>query len=86
MSRVPVSLRLPGRIALLASAAFAHAQSADTILLNGKIVHYDAAPAQALAVRDGKIAAVGRSADIRALAGPATRVDRSRRPHRHSRA
>ena len=32
------------------------------------------APAQALAVRDGKIAGVGNSADIRALAGPATRV------------
>ncbi len=32
------------------------------------------APAQALAVRDGKIAAIGSSADIRALAGPATRV------------
>ena len=32
------------------------------------------APAQALAVRDGKIAAVGTTADIRALAGPNTRV------------
>ena len=32
------------------------------------------APAQALAVRDGKIAAIGNSADIRALAGPSTRV------------
>ena len=32
------------------------------------------APAQALAVRDGKIAAIGNSTDIRALAGPATRV------------
>ncbi len=55
-------------------AATAHAQPADTILLNGKIVVYDAPPAQALAVRDGKIAAIGQSADIRALAGPATRV------------
>jgi predicted amidohydrolase YtcJ len=52
----------------------ARAQAPDTILINGKIVVYDAAPAQALAVRDGKIAAVGNSTDIRALAGPATRV------------
>jgi predicted amidohydrolase YtcJ len=51
-------------------------QSADTVLLNGKIVTLDpAAPAaEALAVRDGKIIAVGRSSDIRALAGAATRV------------
>jgi predicted amidohydrolase YtcJ len=61
-------------VLLLAAAAVAHAQSADTILLNGKIVQYDAAPAQALAVRDGKIAAVGTTADIRALAGPNSRA------------
>ncbi len=56
----------------------AHAQIAasapDTILVNGKLVVYDGAPAQALAVRDGKIAAIGDSSSIRALAGPATRV------------
>jgi predicted amidohydrolase YtcJ len=52
------------------------AQDADTVLLNGKIVTLDAAfpTAEALAVRDGKIIAVGRSADIRALAGAGTRV------------
>ena len=43
------------------------------------------APAQALAVRDGKIAAIGSSADIRALAGPGHPRHRSRRPHRHPR-
>jgi predicted amidohydrolase YtcJ len=52
----------------------AQAQAPDTILVNGKIVVYDAALAQALAVRDGKIASVGNSSDVRALAGPATRV------------
>src|SRR6185503_17503178 len=56
----------------------AHAQTPalapDTILLNGKLVVYDGAPAQALAVRDGRIAAIGDSPGIRALAGPATRV------------
>jgi predicted amidohydrolase YtcJ len=50
--------------------------AADTVLLNGKIVTLNAAAptAEALAVRDGKIIAVGRSADIRALAGTGTRV------------
>ena len=56
----------------------AHAQTPaaapDTILINGQLVVYDGAPAQALAVRDGKIAAIGDSSSIRALAGPATRV------------
>ncbi len=57
-------------------AATAHAQDADTVLLNGKIVTLDSATplAEALAVRDGKIIAVGRSADIRALSGSGTRV------------
>jgi predicted amidohydrolase YtcJ len=59
---------------LALSAGAAQAQSADTILLSGKIVTFDSAPAEALAVRDGRIAAIGRSADIRALAGPATQV------------
>ena len=37
-------------------------------------MQYGAAPAEALAVRDGRIAAVGRSSDIRALAAASTRV------------
>ena len=62
-------------LAALALARARSAQPADTILLNGKIVTLRRArPAEALAVRGGRIAAVGRSADIRALAGPATRV------------
>ena len=61
-------------LALLVSLLSAHAQSADTVLLNGRIVQYGTAPAQALAVRDGKIAAVGTTADIRAMAGPNTRA------------
>jgi predicted amidohydrolase YtcJ len=63
----------------LAAAGFAsptRAQDADTVLLNGKIITLDStAPlAEALAVRDGRIIAVGRSADIRALAGSGTRA------------
>jgi len=46
----------------------------DTVLVNGKLVVYDGAPAQALAVRDGKIAAIGNSSDIRALAASSTRI------------
>jgi predicted amidohydrolase YtcJ len=58
------------------SAASASAQNADVIFLNGKIVTVDAkgSVSEALAVRQGHIAAVGRSSEIRALAGPATRV------------
>ncbi|MGP1678054.1 MAG: amidohydrolase family protein [Burkholderiales bacterium] len=56
----------------------AHAQipapAPDTILINGKFVVYDGAPAQALAVRNGKIAAIGDASSIRALAGRSTRV------------
>ncbi len=50
------------------------AQDADTILFNGKIVtlEADAPIVEALAVRDDKIVALGRSADIAALAGPQT--------------
>src|SRR5262245_48971086 len=52
----------------------ANAQTPDTIFINGKIVTYDSAPAQALAVRDGQIAAIGSTTDIRATAGTSTRV------------
>jgi predicted amidohydrolase YtcJ len=46
-----------------------------TILINGKIVTLEATGiAEALAVTDGKIVAVGKSDDIRKLAGPATRT------------
>jgi len=63
-----------GFVAACAHTAGARAQAPDTILINGKVVRYDAAPADALAVRDGKIAAIGRTLDIRALAGSDTRV------------
>jgi predicted amidohydrolase YtcJ len=52
----------------------ASAQTPETIILNGKVVVYDAAPAEAVAVRNGLIVAIGNSAEIRKLAGPATRV------------
>ena len=61
--------------AALAFAAFAlpvAAQSPDTALVNGNIITLDerSTIAEALAVRDGVIISVGRSADIRDRRGP----------------
>ena len=54
----------------------AWAQAPDTVLVNGKILTVDSqfSIREALAVRDGRILALGRTADIRKLAGPGTRV------------
>ena len=69
------------RTALLAIVAFAAAspswsQSADTILVNGKILTVDTqfSTREAIAIRDGKITVVGSSSDVRKQAGPRTRV------------
>ncbi len=74
--RWPMLIRHAGLCVLIAFwfAGPALAQSADTIFVNGRIVQYGAAPAEALAVRDGKIAALGASNTIGALAGPSTRT------------
>src|SRR5437667_2353315 len=60
----------------LAMAPQLWAQTADTVLLNGNVV--TVAPQfliqEAIAIRDGKISAVGKTADVRKLAGPRTRV------------
>lgn len=71
-----VRLYLAATLALAALALPAAAQSPDTALVNGKIITLDehSTVAEALAVRDGKIVAVGRSAEVRGLAGPATRI------------
>jgi predicted amidohydrolase YtcJ len=57
-------------------AAPAPAQGVDLALVNGKIVTLDSRSSvrEAIAVRGGRIAAVGTTADIRKLAGPETRV------------
>ena len=49
---------------------------ADLVLTGGSIQTVDAARswAQALAVRDGRIVAVGTDGDVRSLIGPSTRV------------
>jgi predicted amidohydrolase YtcJ len=58
-----------------ASAAARRAAPAQLVLIHGTILTVDAADstAQALAIRDGKIAAIGTSDEILRLAGPATR-------------
>jgi predicted amidohydrolase YtcJ len=60
-----------------ASGAWADG-AADRILVNGRILTVDAADrvAEAIAIRDGRILAVGTTAEIERLAGPATeRID-----------
>ena len=63
-------------VMMLILAVPASAQQADTILVNAKVLTVDASFSQqeALAVREGRIMAVGRTADIRKLAGPRTRT------------
>lgn len=57
-----------------AARAQTPAHAPDAILINGKLAVFDGPPAQALAVRGDKIAAIGDTPGIRALAGPTTRV------------
>ena len=63
-------------VALLAASGGAWAQQADTVLVNGKILAVDAAFStyDALAIRGGRIVAVGRRTDVAALTGPLTRT------------
>jgi predicted amidohydrolase YtcJ len=68
------SLALPLLLGFAMVASAAHAQAPDTIFVNGKLVRYDGPPAQGLAVRGGRIAAIGASDEMRTLAGPSTRV------------
>jgi predicted amidohydrolase YtcJ len=68
------ALRAGAAIAALLIAGPAFGQTADTVLLNGKIVTLAGAPQEAIAIRDGKVAATGTSDEMRKLAGSATRV------------
>src|SRR5690242_7936283 len=63
-------------ILLAMPSVAARAQTADTVLVNGKIVTVDDrfTIAEALAIRGGRIVAVGATADIEKLKGPQTRV------------
>ena len=61
---------------LVAAARPAAAQEIETILVNGKILTVDpqSSTRSALAIREGRIAALGTDADVRRLAGPRTRT------------
>lgn len=55
--------------------ASAQERAVDTVLLNGRITRFDGEqPAQALAIRGSRIAAIGSDADMSGLAGQRTRV------------
>ncbi|MBP0624070.1 amidohydrolase family protein [Cupriavidus consociatus] len=62
--------------ASICTAAENAATVAEAIYVNGKVLTVDAGNrvAEAVAIRDGRIQAVGRRADIEALVGPSTRV------------
>lgn len=63
-------------VLLSISVAVIAAETADTIVVNGKVVTVDDrfTIAQAVAIRGGRVVAVGRNADIRKLEGAGTRV------------
>ena len=63
-------------LVLLSLALPAWSQNADTVLLNGKILTVDNqfSTREALAIRDGKIVALGTSAEIKKLVGPKLRA------------
>jgi predicted amidohydrolase YtcJ len=69
-------MKIVATIGLILLAAIAQAQNVDTILVNGRILTVDAQSStrEALAIRDGRIAALGTSAQMRKLAGPQSRV------------
>src|SRR5689334_21908227 len=57
-------------------AAPVWAQTADTILVNGKVITVDSefSTRESIAIREGRILAVGKTADVRKFAGPNSRV------------
>ncbi|RYG00364.1 MAG: amidohydrolase, partial [Caulobacteraceae bacterium] len=63
-------------LALFAPAASSAGGAADTVYLHGVVITVDEAQpkAQAVAVKNGKILAVGSDAQVSALKGPTTRV------------
>jgi predicted amidohydrolase YtcJ len=63
-------------VLVVTGARSAVAQGIDTILVNGKIVTVDPQSSirSAVAIREGRIAALGTDAEIRRLGGPATRM------------
>ncbi len=76
MNRLLLILALAGLVAALSPAAARAQADADTILVGGKVWTGNPGQpeAEAVAILDGKIAAVGSDAEVRRWAGPQTRV------------
>lgn len=76
MRRLSTILAAAGALVLHAQAAGAQRLTADTILTGGKIVTLDAknTVAEAIAVYNGRIVAVGSARDVAKLAGPQTKT------------
>jgi predicted amidohydrolase YtcJ len=76
MQHVPWIRAAVGALCCGFIAAVADAQPPDLVLVNGKVVTVDAGSSvqEALAIRDGRILSLGRSSEIRKLAGSGTRV------------
>src|SRR5438477_3531247 len=74
MRRLAIAHIIPLAAILLPTPAAA--QAPDTVLLNGKILTVDAQSSvrESMAIRDGRIIALGTSASTRKLAGSRTRV------------
>jgi hypothetical protein len=77
--RIPIAKFIRAALAAIvaiAAALPARAQNADTILVNGKILTVDRqfSTREAVAIRYGKITAVGSNSEVRKQAGPKTRV------------
>jgi predicted amidohydrolase YtcJ len=70
------AIAFTGFVAVVLAALPSAAQSADTIIVNGKIVTVDPqfSTHEALAIRDGRIIALDSSANVRKLLGRQTRV------------
>ena len=74
---VPSSVRaIPYLAAIIFAASSAYAQTADTVLFNGKVltVDRDFSVQQAIAIADDKVVATGTSAAMRKLAGNKARL------------
>ena len=63
-------------IVFLGVSTLGWSQNADIVFVNGKVLTVDQqfSIQEALAIRDGRILSVGKSVDVRKLAGPQTRV------------
>jgi predicted amidohydrolase YtcJ len=75
-SWLPALPAIAAAVLCAANPGAAAAQEAELVVINAKVATLDGQSriVQGLAVREGRIAAVGSTADVRKLAGPRTRI------------